>query len=39
MIRKHPLVAVDAIIEFEGGIVLVKRKNPPFHCLFFLDFL
>ncbi|MBI5055642.1 MAG: NUDIX hydrolase [Nitrospirae bacterium] len=26
---KNPLLTVDAIIEIEGGIVLIKRKNPP----------
>lgn len=25
----HPVVTVDAIIEVEGGIVLIQRKNPP----------
>lgn len=25
----HPLLTVDAIIEIEGGIVLIKRKYPP----------
>ncbi len=25
----NPLLTVDVIIEVEGGIVLVKRKNPP----------
>lgn len=24
-----PFLSVDAIIEIEGGIVLIKRKNPP----------
>jgi 8-oxo-dGTP diphosphatase len=24
-----PFLAVDAIIEIEGGVVLIKRKNPP----------
>ena len=24
-----PVLTVDAIIEIEGGIVLIKRKNPP----------
>ena len=29
-----PLVTVDAIIEVEGGMVLIKRSNPPFgHAL------
>ncbi len=27
--RRNPLPTVDLIIEHEGGIVLVKRKNPP----------
>ena len=26
---KTPLVTVDVIIEVEGGIVLIERKNPP----------
>ena len=26
---KTPLVTVDAIIEIDGGIVLVRRRNPP----------
>jgi 8-oxo-dGTP diphosphatase len=25
-----PLIAVDAIIIFDGKIVLIRRKNPPF---------
>ncbi|MBU1726789.1 MAG: NUDIX hydrolase [Candidatus Omnitrophica bacterium] len=25
-----PFVTVDAIIEIEGGIVIIKRSNPPF---------
>lgn len=25
-----PLLTVDIIIEYEGGIVLIKRRNPPF---------
>lgn len=29
MTRKNPLLTVDLIIEHEGGIVLIKRKNPP----------
>ena len=28
--RRNPLPTVDIIIEFHGGIVLIKRKNPPF---------
>ncbi len=27
---KNPLVTVDTIIEINGGIVLIKRKNPPY---------
>ncbi len=27
--RKNPLPTVDIIIEMGGGIVLIKRKNPP----------
>ncbi|MCS7281375.1 MAG: NUDIX hydrolase [Desulfobacterota bacterium] len=27
---KTPYLAVDLIIEHEGGIVLIKRKNPPY---------
>ena len=27
--RKTPAVTVDAIIEMSGGVVLIKRKNPP----------
>jgi 8-oxo-dGTP diphosphatase len=26
---KTPLVTVDAIIELDGGVVLIERKNPP----------
>jgi len=26
---KNPFCTVDAIIEIEGGIILIKRKNPP----------
>src|SRR5919197_3546781 len=29
MQRDHPLPTVDVIIEVEGGIVLVRRRNPP----------
>ncbi len=25
----NPLITVDAIIEIDGGIVLIQRKNPP----------
>jgi len=28
--RHRPVPTVDAIIEKEGGIVLIKRKNPPY---------
>jgi len=27
---RNPLPTVDIIIEVEGGIVLIERKNPPF---------
>ncbi len=27
--RRNPLPTVDIIIEYQGGIVLVRRKNPP----------
>ncbi len=27
---KTPLLAVDAVIFFGGGIVLIRRKNPPY---------
>lgn len=27
--RKNPLPTVDVIIECEGGIILIRRKNPP----------
>ncbi|MCX7857610.1 MAG: NUDIX hydrolase [Deltaproteobacteria bacterium] len=27
---KTPLLAVDIIIEYQGGIVLIERKNPPY---------
>jgi len=26
---RNPLLTVDAIIEISGGIILIKRKNPP----------
>ncbi|MCM8778273.1 MAG: NUDIX hydrolase [Candidatus Omnitrophica bacterium] len=29
-VKSSPLVTVDVIIEIEGGILLIKRKNPPF---------
>jgi len=28
--RKVPFVTVDIIIEMEGGIILIKRKYPPY---------
>ena len=28
--HKNPLITVDAIIEIDGGIVLIHRKNPPY---------
>lgn len=31
-----PLLTVDALIIFEGKIVLIKRKNPPYQNLFAL---
>ncbi len=27
--QRTPFLTVDAIIETEGGIILIKRKNPP----------
>lgn len=27
--NKNPFVTVDIIIEYKGGIILIKRKNPP----------
>jgi ADP-ribose pyrophosphatase YjhB (NUDIX family) len=27
--KKNPFVTVDIIIEYKGGIILIKRKNPP----------
>jgi 8-oxo-dGTP diphosphatase len=27
---RTPLLAVDSVILFENGVVLIKRKNPPF---------
>lgn len=27
---RNPLVTVDIIIEMDGGVVLIERKNPPF---------
>ena len=29
-VYRNPLVTVDVIIEIDGGIVLIERKNPPF---------
>lgn len=29
-IHKQPKLAVDIIIEYNGKIILIKRKNPPF---------
>ena len=26
---RNPLVTVDAIIEMNGGVILIRRKNPP----------
>ncbi len=26
---RNPMLTVDVIIEIEGGIILIKRKNPP----------
>jgi ADP-ribose pyrophosphatase YjhB (NUDIX family) len=26
---RNPVVTVDAIIEMNGGVILIKRKNPP----------
>ncbi|HPP80465.1 MAG TPA: DNA polymerase I, partial [Deltaproteobacteria bacterium] len=28
-VYENPVPTVDAIVEYEGGIVLVRRKNPP----------
>lgn len=30
MFYKNPIPTVDIIIELEGGIVFIKRANPPF---------
>jgi len=30
MEQKRPLATVDIIIEMDNGIVLIKRKNPPY---------
>lgn len=27
---KNPYPTVDIIIEYQGGIILIKRKNPPY---------
>jgi 8-oxo-dGTP diphosphatase len=27
--RRNPFPTVDVIIEYKGGIILIKRKNPP----------
>lgn len=27
--HKNPIPTVDIIIEYRGGIILIKRKNPP----------
>lgn len=27
---RTPLLTVDSVIFFEGGVVLIRRKNPPF---------
>jgi ADP-ribose pyrophosphatase YjhB (NUDIX family) len=27
--RRNPVPTVDVIIEYDGGVVLIKRKNPP----------
>ncbi|GAH85008.1 unnamed protein product, partial [marine sediment metagenome] len=29
-IRPNPVPSVDVIVEREGGVVLIKRKNPPY---------
>ncbi|MDL1965899.1 MAG: NUDIX hydrolase, partial [Candidatus Desulfofervidus auxilii] len=29
-IYKNPIPTVDIIIEVSGGIILIKRKNPPY---------
>ena len=29
MSHRNPIPTVDVVIECEGGIVLIKRKNPP----------
>ncbi|MBN1502012.1 NUDIX hydrolase [Candidatus Woesearchaeota archaeon] len=30
MQHKQPKITVDIIIRYQGGIVLIKRKNPPY---------
>ncbi len=30
MAHRNPIPTVDIIIELSGGVVLIKRKNPPF---------
>lgn len=30
MKNKNPFPTVDIIIEYKGGVILIKRKNPPF---------
>lgn len=30
MFVSHPVPTVDIIIEINGGIILIKRKNPPY---------
>jgi len=27
---RNPIPTVDTIIEMEGGVILIKRKNPPY---------
>ena len=31
-LQNGPFTTVDAIIEIEGGIVVIERSNPPFGC-------
>ena len=33
---KTPLLAADALILFRGGIVLIRRKNPPYQGFYAL---
>lgn len=28
--NKNPFPTVDIIIEYKGGVILIKRKNPPY---------